>query len=216
MQPESKKPLLKRLNTHSALAVSGMTGPLVLVATDMVAAFTCTGYSLVQHSISRLALTPLGWVQTIGFLAIGLLVEIFVAGLLFNIRGVRGFHLSIAMLVFFGFGMLLIGAFHTDPSDYPNTIEGIIHWSTALAVFWLFPVAILIIAPSLKNDPNWSNLYVYTIVAGIVALGLVIALMFMRAQISWFGLYERILVANIVIWVEIAAIRLFRISLNRA
>ena len=33
-------------------------------------------------------------------------------------------------------------------------------------------------------------------------------------QLSWLGLYERVLVANTVIWVEIMAIRLLRLSLS--
>ena len=75
---------VKRLNVHSALALAGMAGPLVLVATDLTAAFSTPGYNLVTHSISSLALTDTGWVQTIGFLAIGLLVEI--------LEGMKQFH----------------------------------------------------------------------------------------------------------------------------
>jgi len=203
------------LNIHSVLAFAGMAGPIVLAVTDFTASFTNPDYSLVQDSISSLALTRLGWLQTIGFLAIGLLVEIFVAGLLFNIKRWRGFHLSIGLLVFFGFGLLLIGAFRTDPVGGPDTIEGAIHGLTATVVFWLFPVAILIIAPSLKNDLNWNNVFIYTIVAGILAFILVVVTGFIQDGIKWFGLLERILVANMIIWVEVAAIKLLRLSLRQ-
>jgi hypothetical protein len=205
---------MKRLNGRSALAFAGMAGPLVLAVTDLTAAFTNPDYSLVRDSISSLALTRLGWMQTIGFLAIGLLVEIFVAGLLFNIRGVRGFRFSIGLLVFFGFGLLLLGAFRTDPVGAPDTIEGTIHGLTATVVFWLFPVAILIIAPSLKSDPAWRNIFLYTIVAGILAVVLVIIIGFLQDDISWFGLLERLIVVNMIIWVEVAAIRLLNLSLR--
>ena len=207
--------VFKRLNIHSILAIAGMAGPLVLAVTDFTAAFTNPGYSLVSHSISSLALTRLGWLQTIGFLAIGLLVEVFVAGLLFNIRGVRGFHFSIGLLVFFGFGLLLIGAFRTDPVGAETTIEGAIHGATANTVFWLFPVTILLLAPSLRNDPNWRNIFIYTVVAGISALVFAVVLGFLKDKISWFGLYERILVGNMIIWVEVTAIKLLRLSVNR-
>jgi len=207
--------ILKRLNIHSVLALAGMAGPLVLAVTDLTASFTNPNYSLVRDSISSLALTRLGWLQTIGFLAIGLLVEIFVAGLLFNIKRRRGFHLSIGLLVFFGFGLLLIGAFRTDPIGGPDTIEGTIHGLTATGVFWIFPIAILLIASSLKNDSNWKNIFIYTIVAGILALVLVFVVGFIQDDISWFGLLERILVANMIIWVEVAAIKLLRLSVNR-
>ena len=99
---------IKRLNVHSALAFAGMAGPVVLIVTDIVASSANPDYSLVRDSISSLALAKLGWVQTIGFLAIGLLVEIFTAGLLYNIRARRWFHLSITCLVIVGFGMLML------------------------------------------------------------------------------------------------------------
>jgi hypothetical membrane protein len=201
-------PIFKSKNIHTWLALAGIAGPVLLVIGELVAALSDPQFSMVRDSISSLALTPLGWVQTIGFLAIGLLVEIFVAGLLFNIRGVRGFGFGIGSLVFVGFGLLLIGAFRTDPAGAPDTVEGNIHSLTALTVFWLFPIAILLIAPSLKHDPNWRSLFVYTVVTGILAVALVIGLLCLRDRITWFGLYERILVANMVIWFGVTAIKL--------
>ncbi len=207
--------ILKKLNIHSALALAGVAGPLVLVVTDFTAAFINADYNLVRDSISSLALTRLGFLQTIGFLAIGLLVEIFTAGLLFNIKGVRGFRFSIGLLVFFGFTLLLIGAFRTDPVGGPDTIEGTIHSLTATAAFWIFPVAILIIAPSLRNDPDWRGIFLYSVFTGLLAVALVITLGFLPDDASWFGLLERILVANMIIWVEVAAIKLLRLSIKR-
>ena len=206
---------IKKLNIHSALAVAGMAGPVVLIVTDIVASSANPGYSLVRDSISSLALAKLGWVQTIGFLAIGLLVEIFTAGLLYNIRARRWFHLSITCLVIVGFGMLMLGAFRTDPVDAPDTAEGVIHHIAATAVFWLFPIACLIIAPSVRNDPFWKNVYKYTIITGILGFILVIIVAILEDSASWFGLAERLLVANMIIWVEVMAFKLFYLSLTR-
>jgi hypothetical protein len=206
---------LRRMNGHSLLAMAGMAGPLVLAVTDFTAALTSPNYSLVKDSISSLALTSLGWLQTIGFLAIGLLVEIFTAGLLFNIKGARGFRLSIGLLVFFGFALLLIGAFRTDPVGAPDTIEGTIHGLTATSAFWIFPAAMLIIAPSLRKDPNWKSIFRYTVITGVLAVALVITLGVLPDEASWFGLLERIIVANMIIWVEVAAIKLLLLSVKR-
>ena len=205
----------RRLNIHSLLAFAGMAGPIVLVVAELVAALSGQKYDIINDSISSLALTRLGWVQTIGLLATGLLVEIFVAGLLFNIRRARGFHLGITFMVFIGFGLLLLGAFRTDPVGAPDTTEGIIHTIATIVIFWLFPIAILLIAPSLRKDPNWQNLFKYTIVTGILALALVIMVGILEDTSSWFGLGERILVANMIIWVEVTAIKLLRLSVSR-
>jgi hypothetical protein len=206
--------LFKRLNTRSFLAMAGMAGPLVLIITDIIAATSAEQYNMVRDSISSLALTPMGYVQTIGFLTIGLLVEVFTAGLLFSIRASRGFHLSIGCLVFIGFGMLLIGAFHTDPVGTPDTVEGTIHSTAASIVFWLFPAASLLMIPSFRRDFYWQNLYKYTLIAAILALVLVIIVAALEDSDSWFGLMERLLVVNMIVWVEVIAYRLFRQSIN--
>ena len=205
----------KRMTIHSLLAIAGMAGPVALVIADMAAAFSNTEYSLVRDSISSLALTPLGWFQTIGFLSIGILVEAFVAGLLFNIKPARRFYLGIGVFVFVGFGMLLIGAFHTDPVGAERTTEGILHSIAATGVFWFFPIAVLLLMPSLKWDSYWKSIYTYSLAAGIFGLALAIVILFLSDEMSWFGLYERILVANMVAWVEVAAIKLLILSVSR-
>ena len=209
------QPILGALSIHSILALAGVVGPVVLIVADIAAAFSEPTYDFIRDSISSLALTPMGWVQTIGFLSIGLLVEIFAAGLFLNIRGRFGFGLGIGLLACFGFGLLLIGAFRTDPVGGLPTIEGTIHWVATIAVFWLFPIAVSLLAPSLKNDPYWQKMFPYTVVTSMIALALVIGLLFLPTKLIWFGLYQRVLVANMVIWVEVVAVRLLVLSIRR-
>ena len=185
-------PFLKLCNIHTALAVAGVIGPFVLSIGDLSAGLTSPGYSIVHDSISSLALTNVGWIQTMGFLVLGLLVEIFTAGLLFNIkRGAKWFYVGIAIFVFFGFAMLLIGAFHTDVagiSDAARSFEGRIHGFMSSATFVLFPIAILCLIPSIKKDPDWKYLYVYTLVAFFLAAVLVITIKVLPEGNFLFGL----------------------------
>jgi hypothetical protein len=209
------KHALEAIDVHGILALAGVVGPFVLVLADLVAAISEPKYNFIRDSISSLALTSMGWIQTIGFLAIGLLVEIFAAGLFQNIRGRRGFGLSIGLFACFGFGLSLIGAFRTDPVGGLHTTEGTIHGAAAVAVFWLFPIAISLLLPSLRNDPHWQEIFPYTVVTTVLASVLAVGRLFLPAQISWFGLYERVLVANVVVWVEVVAVRLLLLSLRR-
>jgi hypothetical membrane protein len=208
----------KRWNIHTALAIAGIIGPLMFTVGDLTAALSTSNYSLVHNSISSLALTRIGFLQTIGFLALGLLIEIFTAGLLFNMKRARLFHLGIAILVFFGFAMLLIGAFRTDPAgttDAARTIEGRIHGLTAQTAFTLFPFAILFLLPSIRRDPGWKNLFRYTQVTFVLALVLIVIIKVFKEPNSLFGLMERLLVANMILWVEVAAVNLFILSIKR-
>jgi len=207
--------ILGVLDAYGILALAGMVGPLVLIALDIAAAVSEPKYSLIRNSISALGLTSLGWIQTIGFVAFGLLVEIFTAGLFLNIRRRQLFDLGIGLLVFFGFGLALIGLFRTDPIGGLPTISGRIHVWAAYSVLGLFPVVLALLLSSIRNDPNWQGLFHYTIVTGILAFALAVGRLFLPQKISWFGLYERILVANVLIWLEITGIRLLFLSTRR-
>lgn len=209
------RPILGPLNIFGILALAGMTGPLVLILADLIAAFSEPGYNPVRDSISILALTSMGWVQTIGFLVIGLLVEIFIAGLFFNMRGRLGFGLSLGLLTGFGFGLLLMGAFPMDPIGVQKTVHGTIHLVAAVGSFWIFFVSVLLLLPSLKHDPYWNDIFPYTVAAASLALILGIGQFWVSAAMTWFGLYERIIVANAVIWVEVMAFRLLQLSLGK-
>ncbi len=206
--------VFKRLNIHSALAMAGVIGPLMMTVGDISSAMADPGYSLLRDSISSLALTRIGWLQTIGFLALGLLIEIFTAGLLYNVKRGRWFHLGIVLLVLLGFGMLLVGAFHTDPAGGPETIDGAIHSVMATGVFWLFPAAAFVIALSLRRDPDWHNVYLYTLIAAGLGIGFGVGLALLPDESGYFGLLERLLVANMIAWVEVMGIKLLRLSVR--
>jgi hypothetical protein len=109
--------------------------------------------------------------------------------------------------------LMLIAAFHMGHSGAPP-IDGTIHTIASYGLGLLFPIAILTLAPSFKSTPNWKNIFVYTLIAGILAFGLIIGAFFTE-QTGWFGLYERIIILNALIWVEVVAIHLLRLLLRR-
>lgn len=204
----------KHLNIDDVPALVGIVGPIVVVVGDIAASLSTPDYSPVSDSISSLALTPIGWLQSICFLAMGLLLEIFVAGIFFNIRRARGFHAGIGLLTLCGFVLMLIAAFQMDAPGAPRTTAGIIHTIASYGLGLLFPIAILSLAPSFKSTPNWKNIFIYTLIACILALALIIGAFFIE-QTGWFGLYERIIVANAIIWVGVVAVHLLRLSLRQ-
>jgi hypothetical membrane protein len=203
----------KRLNINSVPAIVGIVGPIVVIVGDLAASLSTPGYSLVRNSVSSLALESIGWLQSICFLAMGLLLEIFVAGLFFNLRRARAFHAGIVLLALCGFVLSLIAAFHMDHPGAPP-IDGTIHTIASYGLGLLFPIAILSLAPSLKSTPNWKNIFVYTLIAGIIAFGLIIGAFFTE-QTGWFGLYERLIILNALVWVEVVAVHFLRLLLRQ-
>ncbi len=211
----SVRSIYERLDLKTLTAVAGICGPAILVACDVSLGLLDSGYSFIHYSISSLAWAKLGWIQTVGFMAIGLLIEFFVVGLWMSIKGVRGFGFGIFLLMLFGFGMLLVGAFHTDPAAGPATFDGTIHGFAAKFVFWFFPVAVLLIAPSLRKEPYWRGLFFYSLASAVFAIGFMANSLRMPHDFDWFGLFERILVADEIIWIWIMAVWLLRLSLKQ-
>ena len=204
----------KRLDVNSVPALVGIVGPIVVIVGDLAASLSTSGYSLVSDSVSSLALTGIGWLQSICFLAMGLLLEIFVAGLFFNIRRARGFYAGIVLLALCGFVLMLIAAFHMDAPGDPCTTTGIIHTISSYSLGLLFPISILSLSPSLKSTANWKNIFIYTLIAGVLGFGLIMGAIF-GDQRGWFGLYERIIILNALVWVEVVAIHFLRLLLRQ-
>ncbi len=199
-------------NIYGVLAIAGIIGPVVFIVTNLITILFAEEYHPLSSTISSLAWSRLGWLQSIGFLSVGLLVEIFAAGLLFSVQTKRGFGIGIGLLACLGFGLILIGAFAEDPAGASHSINGMIHVIAAVTVFSVFPIASFLIALSLRKDPFWKGLFPYTIIATCLAVGFVIAHFRLLPNKHWLGLYEQVLVANMVIWVEVMAIQLLRLS----
>jgi len=204
----------KRLNINTVPALVAIIGGTVVIVSDLAVSLSIPGYSPIRDSVSSLALTSLGWLQSICFLAMGLLLQIFVAGLFFSLRRACGFHAGIVLLALCGFVLLLIATFHMDAEGAERTIDGIIHTIASYGLGLLFPIAILSLAPSLKSTPNWKNVFIYTIIAGVLALALILGAIF-GDQSGWFGLYERIIILNALIWVEVVAIHWLHLLLRQ-
>jgi hypothetical protein len=209
------RPLVGKLGFNGILAIGGILGPLIFIAAEFITIATTENYSIITNSISSLAYSKLGWVQTIGFLAWGLLVEIFTAGIFFTIKGGRFFGFSLAILVLFGFSLLMVGAFHSDVSPDVKTIEGSIHIYSAKLIFWLFPAAAVLIVPSLKKEKFFNPLVKFSIITAVLALVLMLCIVIFAEKQGWFGLFERLLVADTIIWVIVMAVWMLRYSCDR-
>jgi MFS family permease len=203
----------KRLGVNSVPALVAIVGATIVIVGDLTASLSVPGYSPIRDSVSSFAWTSLGWLQTICFLAMGLLLEIFVAGLFFNLHRARAFYAGIVLLALCGFVLMLIAAFHMEHTGAPP-INGTIHMIASYGLGLLFPIALFSLAPSFKSTPGWKGIFIYTLIAGILGLGLIMGAIFGH-QRGWFGLYERIIILNALVWVEAAAIHYLRLLLKR-
>jgi hypothetical protein len=206
--------VFEHLDLRIFLAGAGVLAPVIMIAADITLGLLNPGYSFLRSSISSLALTEFGWIQTLSFMATGLLMVLFVVGLFLGIEGIRGFRLGLGAMILFGFALLAVGAFHADLATSEPTFEGLVHGVAAKTVFWLFPVGVILIAPSLKKEPYWRPLFFYSLGAAVFAVGFMANSLRMPRDFAWFGLFERVLVADEIIWVLVMGIWLLRQSIR--
>lgn len=208
------RPPLLGSRFNRIILLIGITGPVILVIANIITALSAPGYSFISDSISSLAWTRLGWVQTAGFLITALLTEVFAVDLFLSVRTVRGFRLGAAVMAFSGLFLIIIGVFHTDPSKSIHTTEGMIHAVASQTIFWLFPLESMLMTFSLRKDRYWKHFFIYSILAVALAAGVLIPNILISGN-NAFGLFERILVGDELLWTEIIAIWVFRLSMKR-
>ena len=126
---------------------------------------------------------------------------------------VSGFRFAAAVMPFPELFLIRIGFFHADPPKDFNTPEEIIHAVASQMIFWLFPLESMLITFSLRRDRYWKHFFIYSITAVVLAAGVLIPNILVSGN-RVFGLFERILVADELLWTEIVAIWLFRLSLK--
>ena len=205
------KQLPSTLGSACLATLSGVIAPILFLIILTIVETLQPGYNRIQQTISRLVLGPYGFLQTVAFFAFGLLLIVFAMRLGFAIVSTRR---SAKIGAFFfnliGLGFILVGIFPTENPGVALTFNAVIHQGTSVAIAVLFPLACLAIAPALKGDTRWKGAFAYTIATGIVALVLIILGVAMRANKLWSGLYERVLLLNGLVWIELVSYRLLR------
>ncbi len=199
------------------LALAGASGPVLFTVITLIAHLLRPGYDWVGQTISELALGENGWLAICGLALFGALTIVLALALFLDIEKRHGFRTAIILLILCGVGFILLSIFSTDVRGSPVvTLRGLVHQGSVRVITSLFPLACFLLIPSLKNDRRWHNLLVYTVVTGILALVIdvlwaVLPGEFLKPRL---GLYERILTAIALVWMEVTAVRLLLLILR--
>ncbi len=102
-----------------------------------------------------------------------------------------------------------------DPGCEFQTFTGTMHNVTGLGGFIAAIAGIFVISRRLRGDPNWRPFYSFSWITGIAALVsllLWIGVAKVAEVDSANGLLQRLFILAWFVWVEVMALRLFRIS----
>ncbi len=197
--------------TVRAAAVAGMVGPVLFAATLL--ALTVLQFDFMLGMgwrpfadpagawPSGLALGPYGWAQNASFVLSGTLLALFAAGLHLGARG--GSWIGPALLCLAGAAMALM-SFETDPiqSPGPRTLHNLIH-DLAFALFVLaLLTSFFFLWRRFGEDTLWRCHARYTLATGVIA-----ALSLFLPGVAYY-----VFIAVVLVWVEVTAIRLWRLA----
>ncbi len=188
------------------LAAAGIVGPVLYTFTWLVLGFLDPTYSHTRDPISNLSAigAPYSLVMTSIIFVFALLIVVFACGLH---RGLpSGFWAGPAVLAIAGVGYAGIALAPLDLADLgdPNLPHTI---SASVTVFALMLAPILLF-PRLRRDSGWQNLSGYSIASTVLALAFAI-LASLPAFVGWEGLMQRLVLAVVLVWMIVIAIRLY-------
>lgn len=186
------------------LLIFAALGPFIFQAASEIIQPFQAHYNMFHDAISSLVFGPYGWAQTGAFYLFGITLIILAISLVLKFK--VKFNLGTLLLALAGIGFILIGINHAQAPGAPMSISALIHQNTTIAVVLLFPLACFFMAPALQKEGH-SGLFYYTIFAGSFAF----AFFFIGGQVlvsrmSFVGLYERVLLWNGQLWMEITCI----------
>jgi len=196
----------------------GMTAPVLMLVLWTVASLMRPGYDQLSQYGSELGTGPNAIIMNTNFVVTGLLIIAFATGLFASIRRVRWIQIGSILLGVFGAGEVAGGFFPCDPGCLitAQSVSQLTHNVEAVIAFAAIALAPFLISLGLNREDHWRGYGSYSLVTGLVAIGLFS--IFSAASLGYLGyvgLFQRLFLAVTFLWIEVVAIRLFRISGHR-
>lgn len=203
-------------NTRKLLAICGIIGPILYTIVMVVVGLLRPGYNHFTQYMSELG--EVGGLNAIimniaGFVMLGLLMIAFAFGLHRGIGEGRGSKMGPTLIAVAGAGAALIALFPVDPSSMTPSFTGIMHGVSAMLLGVGMVLAPFAVANRLKYDQRWKGYRLYSLATGVVS-AIIGVIFFSNALEGWMGLLQRVALGVPLLWVEVMAIKLLRLSIR--
>lgn len=205
------------------LACCGIAAPILFAGLVIVLGFLEPGYDHRTETMSILGGVEgvRGAIFNVGAALTGVLLTAFAVGLHRGIGKGEGSRIGPLLIVLAGVGMVGSAIFHCNPGCTnvlaTPTFTGTMHIATSFMVGSCLAIAPLIIFLRLRKDRLWKNYSWFTLGMGILANipGVILWTSFLTTRISaWEGIIQRLGIVFPLLWVEVMAIHLLRLSLR--
>ena len=149
--------------------------------------------------------------NTAGLGLLGLMMVALALGLDRGITDGKGSKIGPGLVGVSGAAVVMLGIFHSEPGAENPTAVGTMHSVFVLIAEFAILLAPLAISPRLKRDERWQSYVAYSL--GTVVMAMVVSVLYASNVFeSWKGVVQRMAMAVPLIWVEVMAIKLLRVS----
>jgi hypothetical protein len=179
----------------------GALGGVLFAATYLIEGATRPGYDAVQYAISVLSLGPGGWVQQVNFVVFGVLALLSAFGWRMALTPGVGRIWYPLLKGVIGTGLIVDGLFAQDPvAGYPAggvvgapTTHAVVHTLAAFVTITAIAISCFVLARRFAVEPRWRGWVAYTILTGLLTIGLIAAFGATNNQVGApAGLFERL------------------------
>jgi hypothetical membrane protein len=199
------------------LMLCGVAAPVLFGIVTIVCAALRPDYSHIHHFISELGATGTShaWLMNyVGFVPSGIMLAVFGASTAGRLPRHGFARLASGLIILFGAGVALSGLFSCD-IGCPQTggsVENAIHDRLAPLTFLAGSLGAASMGVIFRRLPQLRPLWVYSVVSGALGLGLLAAVASTLETRELTGLWQRLLLAVLLGWCAVVALRLHRID----
>lgn len=206
-------------NLNRWLAIGGMTGTFLFIPIAFLIGEMREDYSHLSQGISALSETGAtdAWAQTANFVIVGMLLIGLAVGLQRGISEIRASFLGSTLIAAFGLAVIMNGVFPSDPVGAQDTLTGTVHSLSAGLGFLAVIAAMFVLSRPFLEHEEWQNLSSLSRWFGIATIFLMVSYLMAQegavpAWHPWIGLLQRGMVAAVMAWLFLLALRLFQTS----
>jgi hypothetical membrane protein len=202
------------------LSLGGLLGPSLFTLMTIICSALRPHYNHTNQFISELAAsgTPHAGLMTYaGFIPAGMLCAMFGISLFLWLRGSISGRIGGILISLFGMGVVLAGFFPCDEAcpQKDGSFANIIHNGVSALAFLALIIGILLVSLAFRKTGFQKKYWVYSLATALISGVLMIGLSNALESPTGKGLWQRLFLLTVFLWLSVTGVKLFNFNRNR-
>jgi hypothetical membrane protein len=201
-------------------SLGGLFTSVLFTVMTVICSSLRSGYDQRNQFISELGATSTGHATLMnygGFIPSGFMTILFAIALLYLLpKSVIG-RFGITLIGLFGIGVILAGFFSCDkgcPQD-DGSFANMMHNAVSGPAFLSVIIGIFLLSLAFRRSIDWNRFWIYSLISSLVATLFMMLLLNSIESRELTGLWQRLLLAVIFLWLSVISVNLFRFNRRR-